>query len=183
MTPTSLHAAIFGAHAAKLQGTCVFLPFLLLLIIIIIIRGQAAKLQNPIVFVRFPIIRGQAAKLQNPIVFVRFPIIIIIILPLESMAAHRTPCSKVMKFGTLIHDSPIRPPSKFEVASPWALAPPIGQSWTCIHVNNFWPIHSILTNKASLESQGGVLRSSISWLARCVELKAWVSCPTKVALF
>ena len=35
----------------------------------------------------------------------------------------------------------------------------------------------------SLGDQGGVLRSSISWLARCVELKAWVSCPTKVALF
>ena len=67
------------------------------------------------------LIRGQAAKLQNPIVFVRFPIIIIIIiiiLPLESMAAHRTPWSKVVKFGTLIQDSPIRPPSKFEVASP-----------------------------------------------------------------
>ena len=54
---------------------------------------------------------------ETPIVFVRFPIIITI-LPLESMAAHRTPCSKVMKFGTLIQDSPIRPPSKFEVASP-----------------------------------------------------------------
>ena len=71
------------------------------------------------------------------------------------MAAHRTPWSKgVVKFGTLIQDSPIRPPSKFEVASPWALAPPIGQSWTCIHVNNFWPIHPILTNKVSLESLG-----------------------------
>ena len=30
---------------------------------------------------------------------------------------------------------------------------------------------------------GGVLRISISGLARCVALKAWVSCPTKVALF
>ena len=36
---------------------------------------------------------------ETPIVFVRFPIIITI-LPLESMAAHRTPGSKVMKFGT-----------------------------------------------------------------------------------
>ena len=47
------------------------------------------------------IIRGQAAKLQNPIVFVRFPIIIIIIiiiiLQLESMAAHRTPWLRVVQ--------------------------------------------------------------------------------------
>ena len=37
---------------------------------------------------------------ETPIVFIHFPVIITI-LPLESMAAHRTPCSKVMKFGTL----------------------------------------------------------------------------------
>ena len=90
---------------------------------------------------------------ETPVVFVRFPIIITI-LPLESMAAHRTPGSKVMKFGTLIQDSPISPHSKYEVASLWTLAPPIGQSWTCIHVNNFWPIHPMLTDKASLESLG-----------------------------
>ena len=90
---------------------------------------------------------------ETPVVFVRFPIIITI-LPLESMAAHRTPGSKVMKFGTLIQDSPISPHSKYEVASLWTLAPPIGQSWTCIHVNNFWPIHPLLTDKASLESLG-----------------------------
>ena len=54
---------------------------------------------------------------ETPIVFVRFPIIITI-LPLESMAAHRTPGSKVMKFGTLIQDSPISPHSKYEIASP-----------------------------------------------------------------
>ena len=38
-------------------------------------------------------------------------------------------------------------------------------------------------NNSVAPNRGGVLRSSISWLARCVELKAWVSCPTKVALF
>ena len=39
MGPALLLAAIFGAHAAKLQGTCVFLPFL-------IIGAHAAKLQG-----------------------------------------------------------------------------------------------------------------------------------------
>ena len=38
-------------------------------------------------------------------------------------------------------------------------------------------------NSQIREDLGGVLRSSISGLARCVALKAWVSCPTKVALF
>ena len=70
------------------------------------------------------------------------------------MAAHRTQWQKVVKFGTLIQDSPISPHSKFEVAIPWALAPPTGQSWTCIHVYNFWPIHPIFTTKVSLESLG-----------------------------
>ena len=41
---------------------------------------------------------------------------------------------------------------KFEVASSSALAPPTGQSWTCIHVYNFRPIHPIFTNKVSLDS-------------------------------
>ena len=59
---------------------------------------------------------------------------------------------KKLKFGTLIQDSPMIPHSKFEVTSSWALAPPTGQSWTCIHVYNFWPIHPIFPNMVSLES-------------------------------
>ena len=39
------------------------------------------------------------------------------------------------------------PHSIFEVASSQALVPPTGQSWTCIHVHNFWPIHPIFTNR------------------------------------
>ena len=49
MGPALLLAAIFGAHAAKLQGTCVFLPFLL-------IGAHAAKLQGTCVFLPFLII-------------------------------------------------------------------------------------------------------------------------------
>ena len=67
------------------------------------------------------------------------------------MAAHRTPWWKVEK---LVQDCPISPWSKFEVASPTALAPPTGQSSTCIHVYNFRPIHPIFTNKISLDSLG-----------------------------
>ena len=63
---------------------------------------------------------------RQPIVFVWIPIIIIN-LPWESMAAHRTPWCKVVKFGTLVQDPPISPWSKFEVASPTALAPPTGK--------------------------------------------------------
>ena len=91
---------------------------------------------------------------RQPIVFEYFPIIIII-LSWESMAAHRTPWSKVVKFGTLVQDSPISPSSKsseFEVAGSSALAPPTSQSWTCIHFYNFRPIHPILTNKVSFDS-------------------------------
>ena len=61
-----------------------------------------------------------------------------------------------MKFGTLVQDhvqdSPISPLSQSQVASPTALAPPTGQSWTCIHVHNFRPIRPIFTNKGSLEA-------------------------------
>ena len=63
---------------------------------------------------------------ETTVVILRFPIFIF--LPLESMAAHS-------------------PQSKFEFAIPWALAPPTGQTWTCIHVYNFLPIHPIVTNR------------------------------------
>ena len=87
---------------------------------------------------------------RQPIVFVW--VLIIITLPWESMAAHRTAWWKVVKFGALVQDSPISPLSQCQVASPTALAPPTGQSCTCVHVYNFWPIHPIFTNKVSLDS-------------------------------
>ena len=68
------------------------------------------------------------------------------------MAAHRTAWRKVVKFGTLVQDSPISPLTQSQVASPTALAPPTGQSWTCIHVHNFRPIRPIFTNQVSLDS-------------------------------
>ena len=89
---------------------------------------------------------------RQPIFFVWIPIIII--LQWESMAAHRMPWWKVVKFGTLFQDSLISQWSKFEVASPTALAPATGQSSTCINVYNFRPIHRIFTDKISLDSLG-----------------------------
>ena len=89
---------------------------------------------------------------RQPIVIVRILIIIIIImLPLESMAAHRTAWRKVVKFGTMVQDSPISPLSQSQVASPTALAPPTGQIWACIHVHNFRAIRPIFTNQVSLD--------------------------------
>ena len=87
---------------------------------------------------------------ETTIVIVGF--LIIIFLPWESMAAHRMPWLKVVKFGTLVQDRPISPTSQFQVASPTDLAPPTGQSCTCIHVYNLQPIHPIFTNQVSLES-------------------------------
>ena len=78
-------------------------------------------------------------------------IFIIIMLPLESMVAHRTAWRKVVKFGTLVQDSPISPLSQSQVASPTALAPPTGQIWACIHVHNFRAIRPIFTNQVSLD--------------------------------
>ena len=62
---------LFGDHAAKLQEPIVILRFL------IIIGDHAAKLQEPIVILRFLIIiiGDHAAKLQEPIVILRFLII------------------------------------------------------------------------------------------------------------
>ena len=99
------------------------------------------------------IIGGQAAKLRDNLLFL-YCFLLLWSCHGSLWQDHRTPWYKVVKFGTLIQDSPISPHSKFEVASPWALAPPTGQSWTCIHVYNFWPIHPIFTNKVSLESLG-----------------------------
>jgi hypothetical protein len=98
---------------------------------------------------------------KTTIVILRFPIIII--LPWESMAARRTPWPKVVKFGTLIQDSPMNPHSKFVVASSWSLAPATGQICTYIHVYNFWPIHPIFKIKVSLESLFNLCHHFAPW--------------------
>ena len=64
-------------------------------------------------------------------------IIIHLLLPWESMAAPRTVWDKVMKFGTLIKDSPFFLFRKFHVSHWSALAPPTGQSWACVYTRNF----------------------------------------------
>ncbi len=82
---------------------------------------------------------GQGA--MAPIVSVRFPIIIILLPLWSSMAAYRTACGKVMKFGTLIEDSPEMNHSKFWVSNSNSLAPPLVQSFT--HVLIFKEYHTI----------------------------------------
>ena len=64
-------------------------------------------------------------------------IIINLPLPLESMAAPRTVGYKVVKFGTLIKDRPDFIFTKFHVSHWSTLAPPTGQSWTCVYTRNF----------------------------------------------
>ena len=68
------------------------------------------------------------------------------------MAAHRTDYGKVVKFGTLIRDSPMIHVTKFHVGTSNPLAPPTGQSWTCVHARNFWTLGPIFKNQVSLES-------------------------------
>ena len=70
------------------------------------------------------------------------------------MAAHRTVWYKVVKFGTLIQDSPMIHVTKFHVGTSYTLAPPTGQSWTWVHARNFWPVAPIFENQVSLESLG-----------------------------
>ena len=64
-------------------------------------------------------------------------IIITHLLLLESMAAPRTVWYKVVKFGTLIKDSPVFNFTKFHLSHCSTLAPPTGQSWTCVYTRNF----------------------------------------------
>ena len=54
------------------------------------------------------------------------------------MAAHRTACGKVMKFGTLIEEGLTYQHSKFGVSKSLPLAPPSVQSCTHVYANNFW---------------------------------------------
>ena len=68
------------------------------------------------------------------------------------MAAHRTDYGKVVKFGTLIRDSPMIHVTKFHVGTSNPLAPPTGQSWTCVYARNFWPVCPIFKNQVVLDS-------------------------------
>ncbi len=65
-------------------------------------------------------------------------------LPLwKSMAAHRTACRKVVKFGTKIEDSLNINHTKFEVSNSNPLAPPTAQSCTHVYSNHFWMSRNI----------------------------------------
>ncbi len=64
---------------------------------------------------------------------------VLFLLPLESMAAHRTVYGRVVKFGTLIEDSPNITHSKFGVSNSNSLAPPLVQSFTLVYANNCEP--------------------------------------------
>lgn len=56
------------------------------------------------------------------------------------MAAHRTICRKVMKFCTMLKDSPSIDHSKFEVSNAISLAPLPVQSCIQVYANNLWTI-------------------------------------------
>ena len=69
-----------------------------------------------------------------------------------SMAAHRTVCQKVVKFGTQVKDSCMFNFTQLHVANKHALAPPTGQSFRYICAHNFWPVGPIFNNKVPLDS-------------------------------
>ncbi len=58
------------------------------------------------------------------------------------MAAHRTFCGKVIKFGTKIEDSLNINHSKFGVSNSNSLAPPLVQIFTYVHAKNFGTVRS-----------------------------------------
>ena len=68
------------------------------------------------------------------------------------MAAPRSAWSKVLKFGTLIGDSPVVKCTKFHVPYLSTLAPPMGQSWTCVYTCNFWSAWLFVKNEVPLDS-------------------------------
>ncbi len=53
------------------------------------------------------------------------------------MAAHRTACGKVVKFGTLIDDTVNSYHTIFGVSNSNPVVPPLVQNFTQIYVNNF----------------------------------------------
>ncbi len=58
------------------------------------------------------------------------------------LAAHRTACRKVMKFGTQIDDSLNISYSKFGGSISNSLVSPTGQICTHVSANNFWTVRS-----------------------------------------
>ena len=111
MGPALLLAAIFGAHAAKLQGTLCVSTF-----------------SYYYYYYSSFFCHGM------------------------SMAAHRTVCQKVVKFGTQVKDSCMFNSTQLHVANKHALAPPMGQSFRYICAHNFWPVGPIFKNKVPLDS-------------------------------
>ena len=113
MGPALLLAAIFWGPCSP--GMCA--PFL---IIIIIIGAHAAKLQGTLCVSTFSYYYYSSFFCHG-----------------MSMAAHRTVCQKVVKFGTQVKDSCMFNFTQLHVANKHALAPPTGQSFRYICAHNF----------------------------------------------
>ena len=138
------HSYLLGVKQRCCETTIIILRFpIIIIIIIIIIGGQAAKLRDNRSTFSYYYWGSSSEAARQPLFFYVFLLLLLLF--------HHGSLWK-LAFGTLFQDSPISPHNKLEVASSWALVPPIGSSWTCIHVYNFWPIHPIFTNKVSLES-------------------------------
>ncbi len=90
------------------------------------------------------IIRGQAPKVRRHLLF---PLAFLLLLLLfrfrffrrKSMAAHRTDCGKVIKFGKLIDDTVNSNDTKFGVSNSNSLAPPLVQKFNFEMLINFEP--------------------------------------------
>ena len=131
---------------------CVFLPFL-----IIIIGAHAAKLQGTLCVSTFSYYYyyyywgpcseaaalcvstwAHAAKLQGTLCVSSYIYYYSsFFCHGMSMAAHRTVCQKVVKFGTQVKDSCMFNFTQLHVANKHALAPPTGQSFRYICAHNF----------------------------------------------
>ena len=95
--------------------SCILSPWLLLLILL-----------DPRIAACSYIWGSSSEAARNPLCFYVF--LLLLLLSWGSMAAHRTVWSKVVKFCTLIQDSPMLHVSKFHVGTSYTLAPPTGQS-------------------------------------------------------
>ena len=109
MGPALLLAAIFGALQRSCREPCVFL----------FSGAHAAKLQGTL-FSYYYYYYYSSFFCHG-----------------MSMAAHRTVCQKVVKFGTQVKDSCMFNFTQLHVANKHALAPPTGQSFRYICAHNF----------------------------------------------
>ena len=125
MGPALLLAAIFGAHAAKLQGTLCVSTF------------SYYYCREPCVFLFS--YWGPCSEAREPCVFLfsYYYYYSSFFCHGMSMAAHRTVCQKVVKFGTQVKDSCMFNFTQLHVANKHALAPPTGQSFRYICAHNF----------------------------------------------